>query len=82
MRLGEYDIESTNDLAQPKDYKIVKFVTHPEYKRYNDIALILLDSDVEFSAFVRPICLNSDPLSNPLMQIATGWGKIFTGLYF
>jgi len=84
VRLGDFDIQSTNDLAMPRDYKIEKYVIHPDYKspaRYNDIALLRLETDVVFSAFVRPICLNSNPSLDPTPQIATGWGTISTDGY-
>lgn len=84
-RLGDFDIQSTTDFAQPRDYEIIEHVPHPDYersKRYNDIALFQLDTAVEFSVFVRPICLNSDPSWNPSPQIATGWGAISTGWLF
>lgn len=81
-RLGDYNINSNADLARPKDYAIVERVMHPEYKstsRYNDIALFRLESDVEFSSFVRPICLNTVPSPDPPAQIATGWGNTGPG---
>lgn len=83
-RLGDLNIASTADEAQPEDYRIIEHVLHPEYKppaQYNDIALFLLEKEVEFSKYVRPICLNSDPLINPTVQIATGWGQIYTGKF-
>lgn len=82
VRLGELNIISTTDDARPKDYRIVQRVSHPDYKPpslYNDVALFRLESDVEFSAYVRPICLNSDPLFNPAVHIATGWGRTSNG---
>jgi len=81
-RLGDLDVNSINDIAKPKDYRIVQHIVHPGFKRpvkYNDIALLRLETNVELSAFVRPICLNSDPLSNPTKLIATGWGSIDEG---
>lgn len=81
-RLGELDIDSTADDARPVDYQVAKYVLHPDYEspsHYNDLALFLLEKDVEFSRYVRPICLNSDPLINPTVQVATGWGQIATG---
>jgi len=80
------DIKSTTDFAEPKDFRIVEHVTHPDYKptvdkRYNDIALFRLETDVIFSSYIRPICVNADPLLNPSPQIATGWGRTATGLF-
>lgn len=83
MRLGDYDIGSTTDISRPRDYRIVEYIVHPDYKPrtqlYNDIALFRLEKDVEFSAFVRPICVNSDPSLDLNEMIATGWGTTKQG---
>ncbi|XP_026808312.1 venom protease-like isoform X2 [Rhopalosiphum maidis] len=77
-RLGDLNIILTTDDARPKDYRIVRQVIHPCFKppsNYNDIALFQLEKNVEFSEYVMPICLNSDPSLEPQMQVATSWGK-------
>lgn len=84
VRLGDLDYISETDEARPKDYKIVERIVHPNYKPpslYNDIALFRLERDVEFSAFVRPICLNTDHSLRPPAIIATGWGRTDTGKF-
>lgn len=81
-RLGHLNIFSTTNDPQLEDHWIVEHVIHPDYElsaRYNDIALFRLEKEVKFSKYVRPICLNADPLINPTVQIATGWGQIYTG---
>uniref|UniRef100_A0A2H8TWH4 Serine protease snake n=1 Tax=Melanaphis sacchari TaxID=742174 RepID=A0A2H8TWH4_9HEMI len=82
VRLGVSErVFNESNLDQPKDYRIVQHVIHPEYKPpslYNDIALFRLERDVKFSDAVRPICLNSDPSLTPLKQKLTGWGRIST----
>jgi len=81
-RLGELDYLSETDEARPKDYRIVQRIIHPNYKStssYHDIALFRLERDVDFSAFVRPICLNTDNTFTPPAIIATGWGKTDVG---
>jgi len=73
------NLVSDSDNARPKDYKIVEHVSHPGYKwpaQYNDIALLRLETEVEFSSFIRPVCLNWDPSLLPPVQIVTGWGAI------
>ncbi|XP_015364029.1 PREDICTED: venom protease-like isoform X1 [Diuraphis noxia] len=83
-RLGVLErVVNEDNAVQPKDYRIVEHVIHPEYKPpslYNDIALFRLERDVVFSEDVRPICLNTetDLSLTPLKQIATGWGRIST----
>lgn len=81
--MGDLNIIVKTDKARPKDYRIVRHVIHPDYKppsKYNDIALFQTDVNVEFSVYVRPICLNTDPQLNPKVQIATGWGATSTGM--
>ncbi|XP_072946553.1 phenoloxidase-activating enzyme-like isoform X3 [Epargyreus clarus] len=62
-------------------------IPHPEYKpltllRRHDIALIRLDRVVEYTAFIRPICLPSiDFTEAPLDQVdlfTAGWGASAT----
>lgn len=70
-------MSKAND-SQPKDYRIEEHVLHPCYRPpsvYNNIALFRLETDVKFSEYIRPICLNTDPLLEPNMQVATSWGK-------
>lgn len=77
-RLGDLNIILTTDDARPKDYRIVRRVIHPCFKpplSYNDVALFQLEKNVEFSEYVMPICLNSDPSLEPRIQVATSWGK-------
>ncbi|KAE9524622.1 hypothetical protein AGLY_014672 [Aphis glycines] len=77
-RLGDLNIILTTDDARPKDYRIVRRVIHPCFKpplSYNDVALFQLEKNVEFSEYVMPICLNSNPSLEPRIQVATSWGK-------
>jgi len=77
-RLGDLNYLTDTDESKPKDYKIEKRIVHPNYKRpisYNDIALLRLEQIVEFSEFVRPLCLNTDQSLDPSLVVATGWGK-------
>ncbi|XP_026811308.1 serine protease snake-like, partial [Rhopalosiphum maidis] len=80
-RLGELDYLSINEDARPTDYRIVERIIHPKYKaysHYNDIALFRLERDVDFSSYVRPICLNRNHSLTPPAVIATGWGNTDT----
>lgn len=81
-RLGELNYLTDADYTNPVDYKIIDRKLHPNYKKpsyYNDIALFKLDRDVKFSAYIRPVCLNSDPSTNPVKVVASGWGNVETG---
>uniref|UniRef100_A0A182M4Q9 Peptidase S1 domain-containing protein n=1 Tax=Anopheles culicifacies TaxID=139723 RepID=A0A182M4Q9_9DIPT len=72
-----------------KDYEVARVVLHPQYRvRYrvelNDIALIELVTDVEYSVFVAPICLPVDVTHLPSEDTVTeytaaGWGSTEQG---
>lgn len=51
MRLGEYDITTTSD-GPNVDVDVVRVEMHPRYNKpfmANDIAILYLKNDVEFS---------------------------------
>lgn len=81
IRLGDLNLNKTTEDAQPENYRIEEIILHPEYNRsiaetfrYNDIALIKLNSTVKFNPYIRPACLSNIP-EIPDKLIATGWGK-------
>ena len=91
VRLGDYDATRNKDCVQNVDdieecsdptmeFGIEKIIRHRHYKRIsklNDIGLIRLSTNVEYSEYIRPICL---PLSDSLQLIenqelaVSGWG--------
>lgn len=76
--LGVLNYFTNTSDTEPKSYKITERIKHPDYKPpsyYNDIALFHLEKDVEFSPYIRPICLNTDQLLKPSLAVATGWGQ-------
>ncbi|XP_004922188.1 serine protease snake [Bombyx mori] len=79
VRLGDQNIDPTvDDGASPIDVPIRKINKHPEYAPpmvYNDIALLELATDVEFSAAIRPACLwTRQDFGDHDKALATGWG--------
>nr|XP_032522492.1 venom protease-like [Danaus plexippus plexippus] len=84
VRLGELDFERDNDGASPIDLSIKRKIKHEnfDYASFtNDIGLLILGKDVEFSKFIRPICLptSANTSWNPLVgynQFLAGWGNI------
>ncbi|KAG8241718.1 serine-type endopeptidase activity protein [Homalodisca vitripennis] len=81
-RLGDYNIQSKRDdqsgLAQSVEYEIIERINHPEYRSssvYYDIALYKLKRNVDFTEYIRPICLQTEHQFPKTYAIATGWGR-------
>ncbi|XP_078033409.1 venom protease-like [Augochlora pura] len=84
VRVGDMNLERTDDRAKPQQVRIIDKFRHPEYKRpsmYHDIGLLKLESPVTFDAWVRPICLPyfTPDTANEDVATATGWGKVDWG---
>ncbi|KAM7381654.1 hypothetical protein PAMA_012480 [Pampus argenteus] len=61
--------------------KVSQIIVHPNYNNTlynNDVALMKLSSPVNFTDYIRPICLasNSSQFHNSTSCWATGWGKL------
>ncbi|XP_058823603.1 CLIP domain-containing serine protease B4-like [Topomyia yanbarensis] len=98
IRLGEYDTESDlecnfhdkDDCADSvQDVLVSSYYIHEDYFQengadYNDIALIRLSVPVNYTDYIRPICL---PTTDELKKLPTegkkmtvaGWGQTETG---
>ncbi|XP_018562088.1 venom protease-like [Anoplophora glabripennis] len=77
IRLGDLDLSTEQDDADPQDYTIIRRIPHPSFKppaRYHDIALLEVDREVALSAYVSPACLNTEREVNHTRLTATGWG--------
>ncbi|KAK4881827.1 hypothetical protein RN001_005146 [Aquatica leii] len=75
VRLGIININSKNTL---QEIGIVSLIKHPKYEppsKYNDVGIIKLSQMVQFNAYVRPACLNSNENINARKAIAIGYGK-------
>lgn len=91
VRFGEYDLLNNPDCivegqyqdctdgiidAEPKD-----IIVHPDYKsgsksQHHDIGLIELAQPIEFSAFIRHICLPDKGSGIPAKKFSVcGWGR-------
>lgn len=76
--LGELDYASDDDDAAPLQFNIVERIRHPNYTgkfKYNDIALLRLESTVPFNDYIRPACL-PESSSIGFNAKATGWGRL------
>ncbi|XP_070139953.1 transmembrane protease serine 9-like [Drosophila kikkawai] len=82
--LGQFDMSRStpNGIQVPVDAQI----RHPHYSKprgyKNDIALFQLARTVQYTDFIRPICLptNFSPLDQTTHLTTTGWGKTENGV--
>ncbi|XP_043252767.1 venom serine protease Bi-VSP-like isoform X2 [Colletes gigas] len=87
VRIGDLNLEKEDDGAQPAQIEIEQKIVHPGYtsspRVSNDIAVLRLVEDVQFTSYVYPICL---PVKEPLRSknferyfpFIAGWGAIGT----
>ena len=93
VRLGDFNITSETDCigsfskqcSDPvMDFDIEEMVANPGYVRWSpdsDIGLIRLSTNVEYSDYIRPICLASSDLelTGQEQLVSSGWGLIGAG---
>ncbi|KAH8348081.1 hypothetical protein KR084_003872 [Drosophila pseudotakahashii] len=77
VRLGEYYSQSRSSTS--RDYAVTlafrnKLFTQAEH--IHDIGMLRLSPEVQFNAFIRPICILTDPTKIPIVRTykAAGWG--------
>lgn len=76
MRLGDQNLASNVDGAEPEDYDIESFIKHDDFDhltKENDIGLIKLANNVKFSKFIRPACLQQLNRIDGEISIVTRW---------
>lgn len=77
--LGELNYASNTDDAYPQQFNVIERIKHPNFKppsKYNDIALLRLNSSVQFNQYIRPACLQQAHIIDASKVVASGWGKI------
>lgn len=64
VKLGTADLNNPSDGMIER--RIKEFKIHGKYegKNYFDVALILMEESVEFTRFVRPVCLPTVPVDD------------------
>ncbi|XP_051540309.1 coagulation factor IX-like [Myxocyprinus asiaticus] len=87
IRAGEHDI--TKKEGKESDYDIAEYHIHPHYNTKkglfnHDIALLKLQSPIQFSDYALPICLGSKDFTEKLLSSApnslvSGWGSLRYG---
>ncbi|KAM0730589.1 Serine protease snake [Formica fusca] len=81
VRVGDLNLVQTNDDAVPQDIKVAERIKHPDYKspsEYHDIAILRLEKEANYNAWVRPACLPVDlpDIGTDNKAVATGWGLV------
>ncbi|XP_077483263.1 venom protease-like isoform X2 [Amblyomma americanum] len=81
VRLGDHDLNSSDDHTSPVDVQVSDVVRHPRYDRRtyaNDIAVLVLSKAVTWNRFVQPVCLPFGPLASNTLEgnnaFIVGWG--------
>ncbi|XP_048509297.1 CLIP domain-containing serine protease HP8-like [Athalia rosae] len=94
VRFGEYDRSSEKDCVQndsdsqcsddPVSVGIEESIVHegyptkPSFSQINDIALIRLSRQVNFTEYIKPICLPSNASPSLKDPVVVGWGAVGT----
>lgn len=85
--VGEHDVSTGTETSATKGYKASSVTIHPGYSADtydNDIAIITVDGEIEFSDRVGPVCLpyqyarQPDYLAGKKVTVL-GWGSLFPG---
>lgn len=73
MRLGEHDLGSESD-TYTVDIPVVKVAKYPQYTTkdgHNDLAILYLERDVDFSGTFPLICYKNVPIINFIFDVDT-----------
>lgn len=83
IRVGEYDFSTVSEEYPFVERGVARKAVHPKYNFYTyeyDLALVKLESSVQFAPHISPICL---PASDDLLvgenATVTGWGRLSEG---
>lgn len=83
IRVGEYDFSSVSEQYPFVERGVAKKDLHPKYNFFTyeyDLALVKLDSPIQFAPHISPICLPAtDDLLVGETATVTGWGRLSEG---
>ncbi|XP_037025264.1 serine proteinase stubble [Bradysia coprophila] len=83
IRVGEYDFSHVQEQLPYIERAVERKVVHPKYNFFTyeyDLALVKLDSPLEFAPHISPICLPAhDDLLIGENATVTGWGRLSEG---
>ncbi|XP_037951652.1 serine protease snake-like [Teleopsis dalmanni] len=82
VRIGDLNLKADENNVEPQTLRIRNIYIHPSYRStsyYNDIALLELEEDVEFTEFVRPIHLWVNESIPYTIAFAMGYGATAFG---
>lgn len=87
MVLGEFDLTGHSEPNTPMEKNVKRVVVHRDYVERtfeNDLAILELESPVEFKPYIVPICLPLTSEGDFVGKKAevTGWGKLSHSEYF
>jgi hypothetical protein len=79
VMLGKHDLNKHNEIGS-KNFSVIEIILHPywqpEDKSFNgDIAIVLLSEEVEFTNFIRPVCMPEKASEVSGSGWLAGWGK-------
>ncbi|XP_067635814.1 serine protease persephone-like [Eurosta solidaginis] len=83
VRMGVVNFNDSEQMKNAVEIGVKRTHLHPDYnssKFYNDIGVVELQSDVEYSTNVYPTCLYTEPENPPNSSklYVSGWGVIDT----
>ncbi|PWA16696.1 hypothetical protein CCH79_00017458 [Gambusia affinis] len=83
VSLGRHQLQGGNTNTQV-NVGVAEIFVHPGYgsKSFNDIALLRLSSPVQFTDYIRPVCLaaSGSRFNNGTDSWVTGWGYVGEGV--
>lgn len=77
VQLGKYDL--TSFYPKTREFRVFEIISHPNFDSTyleNDIAILKLQTLIEYSEYIQPICIteNNDQFNNRV-GFVPGWGK-------